>query len=84
MVGGGIKDELLCQMAANACNISVVAGPVEATVTGNILVQFMSFGILKDLNDLKITVLNGTPVKTFEPENPEEWEKAYEEFLKFN
>lgn len=83
MVGGGIKDQLLCQMAANACNISVVAGPVEATVTGNILVQFMSFGVLKDLKEIKQTVLNGTPVKVFEPENSAEWDKAYEEFLKF-
>lgn len=84
MVGGGIKDKLLCQMAANACNIPVVAGPVEATVTGNVLVQFMAFGVIKDLTELKKIVLNGTPVQEFTPEKPEEWDKAYKKFLEYN
>lgn len=84
MVGGGIKDELLCQMAANSCNITVVSGPVEATVTGNILMQFLSLGIIKDVKDLKTVVFKGTNIKEFTPQDSESFEAAYKEFLKFN
>lgn len=84
MVGGGIKDQLLCQCAASACNIPVISGPVEATVTGNILVQFMSLGIVKDFDQLKKVILNGTPVKEFLPKDSDKWNSAYTEFLKYN
>lgn len=84
MVGGGIKDQLLCQCAASACNIPVVSGPVEATVTGNILVQFMSLGIVEDFDELKKVILNGTPVKEFLPKDSDKWNNAYIEFLKYN
>lgn len=47
MLGGGIKDTLLCRMSANACGIEVLAGPVEATVMGNIAVQYIALGEIK-------------------------------------
>ncbi|MBR6693833.1 MAG: rhamnulokinase [Clostridia bacterium] len=75
MIGGGIKDKLLCQLTANACGIKVMAGPVEATVTGNIVTLFSAFGLIKDETEAKDIIINSTDVKTFMPEDTEEWVK---------
>ncbi len=80
MIGGGIKDKLLCQMTADACGKTVVAGPVEATVTGNIVNQMLSLGMIKDNAEAKQIIINSTPINTFTPNNTEDWEKHFEEF----
>ncbi len=81
MVGGGIKDNLLCQMASNACNVPVYAGPVEATVTGNVMVQFMAHGDVSGIEEARDIVMTGTDVKKYSPENPEAWQENYARFL---
>lgn len=81
MVGGGIKDRLLCQMASNACGIPVCAGPVEATVTGNIMLQFMAHGEVRDLTEARKIIMNGTEIKNYSPENTDEWLKNYDRYL---
>ena len=48
MFGGGIKDTLLCKMTASACGVPVYAGPVEATVMGNIGVACLALGEIRD------------------------------------
>lgn len=50
MIGGGTKDRLLCQMAADACGCPVIAGPIEATATGNLAVQLIALGELSGIN----------------------------------
>jgi rhamnulokinase len=45
MVGGGVRNELLCQLTADACGLPVVAGPVEAAAIGNVLVQARAAGV---------------------------------------
>lgn len=83
MIGGGIKDELLCQMTADACGKTVVAGPVEATVTGNIVVQMLSFGMIKDETEAKDVIINSTDIKTFTPNGTGEWAEKFAEFKKY-
>lgn len=82
MLGGGIKDKLLCRLTADACNAEVLAGPTEATVMGNIAVGYYALGEIKDFADIRKTVSNSTDIKHYLPENPEAWEEAYERYLK--
>src|SRR5438045_9652753 len=53
IVGGGTQNELLNQMTADACARPVIAGPIEATAIGNILVQAMAVGDVKSLSDAR-------------------------------
>lgn len=80
MVGGGIKDKLLCQFTADATGRNVVAGPVEASSIGNILVQAMALGRIKDLKEIRSIVKASFPIFTYTPENKEQWDKAYDAF----
>jgi sugar (pentulose or hexulose) kinase len=80
IVGGGTQNALLNQMAADACGRKVVAGPVEATAAGNILVQAMATGEVKDLRQAREIVRNSFEMKTYEPRETAKWEKAYECF----
>lgn len=80
MVGGGIKDTMVCKFIANASGRTVIAGPVEATSTGNAIVQFIALGKLKDLSEARAVIRNSFPVKTYEPEDREAWAEAYAKF----
>ena len=80
IVGGGTKDPLLCQMAANACGVTVYAGPIEATALGNIAVQMMAIGEIKDLKEARKIIKNSFDTKQYDPQDVEVWQKAYETF----
>jgi rhamnulokinase len=68
VVGGGARNELLCRLTADACALPVVAGPVEATATGNALVQARALGALAgDLADLRAFLAKQIATTTFEP-----------------
>ena len=82
ILGGGIKDGLLCRMTAGACGVPVKAGPAEATVTGNALVQLIALGEIKDLSEARKVVRDSTPLKVYTPSSPEEWDAHYGAFLK--
>ena len=82
MLGGGIKDTLLCKMTASACNAEVKAGPTEATAMGNIGVAYYALGEIKDFKDLRRVIYASTDIKHYSPENAADWEKAYETYLK--
>ena len=82
MVGGGIKDTMVCRFTASATGKTVLAGPVEATSTGNAIVQLMALGKIDSLTDGRAIVKNSFPIKSYEPEDAEVWNKAYEDFKK--
>ncbi len=81
VVGGGCQNALLCQFAADACNRPVLAGPVEATAIGNILVQAVGLGILSSLSEAREVVRNSFDVKTYTPQQSDRWEAPYQRFL---
>jgi rhamnulokinase len=80
IVGGGSKSYLLNQFAANATERAVIAGPVEATAIGNILIQAIALGYLKSHAELRRVVRDSFPVETFQPQDPAVWAKAYDRF----
>ena len=68
VVGGGARNRLLCRLTADACGLPVVAGPVEATATGNVLVQARALGALDGgLPDLRAFLAKQVTTETFEP-----------------
>ncbi|MBQ4050577.1 MAG: rhamnulokinase [Oscillospiraceae bacterium] len=81
VVGGGIKDTLLCRLAADAVGAKVLAGPAEATATGNAAVQFISLGELKDLWDARATIARSIDLKVYEPADTASWDAHYARYL---
>jgi rhamnulokinase len=68
VVGGGARNTLLCQLTADACGLPVIAGPVEATAIGNVLVQARALGALDgDLTRLRALVRATQPVTRYQP-----------------
>ena len=68
LVGGGSQNSLLCQLTADATGLPVLAGPVEATAIGNVLVQARSLGwVSGDLEALRALVVASFPVVRYEP-----------------
>ncbi len=84
MIGGGTKDELLCQFTANGTGREVHAGPIEATATGNILMQAYAAGEIADIYEARQVVRNSFEIKKYAPDmsDTEGWARAYERFCK--
>lgn len=80
LVGGGTQSHLLCQMTANACNKKVMAGPIEATVYGNIALQLIALGELKDISEARECIRNSEEIVCYEPQDTQLWEDAYQRF----
>lgn len=69
VVGGGSQNQFLNQLCADACQIPVLAGPVEASTLGNVGCQLIALGELTDVADFRRCVATNFPLKTFEPLN---------------
>ncbi len=82
IVGGGVNNKLLCQMAADACNRRVVAGPSEATALGNVLVQAVSAGQLDSIAQAREVVRQSFEVEEYTPQNAGPWDEAFARFQK--
>ena len=80
VMGGGTKDKLLLQMTAQSCNVNVYGGPIEATALGNVAIQLMSTGAIKDIKEARKIIAKGENLKLYEPKDNADWEKAYEDF----
>lgn len=82
IVGGGSRNALLNQFAANAVRIPVLAGPAECTALGNLLVQAITLGHLPSLAAAREVVRHSFAVTTFQPRDTEQWDEAYARFEK--
>lgn len=80
IVGGGCQNELLNQFTANACNKPVIAGPIEATALGNVLVQARTAGAVGSLAQMREVVRASCELKVFEPHSNLDWNGAFERF----
>jgi rhamnulokinase len=78
IVGGGSRNELLCQLTADACRLPVLAGPVEASALGNVLVQARTLGAqLPDLEAMRALVAGTHHVRRYEPQGcTTDWQSA--------
>ena len=77
LVGGGSRNDLLCQLTADATGLPVVAGPTEATALGNILVQARAAGLVGDLADMRRLIATTQHLRHYTPRGDSAaWDKA--------
>jgi rhamnulokinase len=81
IVGGGTQNQLLSQFTADAIDRQVITGPVEATATGNILMQMMALGHVSTLSEVRHVVRDSFPLYRFEPGARDGWDQAYARLL---
>jgi rhamnulokinase len=67
ILGGGSQNDLLNQITADICGVKVVTGPVEATLMGNIAVQAIAAGAVKNLAEARALIKNSFTSKEFTP-----------------
>lgn len=82
MVGGGSKNSLLCQLTANATGMPVVAGPSEATVAGNVLVQALARGYISSPAEIREVVRRSTKPVEYMPRDMPRHQERYGEYLR--
>ena len=78
IVGGGVQNELLCQMTADACQRPVIAGPVEATALGNTISQWVSLGRFSSIAQGRRWMRSMSDIALYEPRYSGDWDKAAE------
>lgn len=84
IIGGGSRNSLLNQLTADVTRRPVIAGPVEATIAGNLLVQAMGLGYLASLDDLRQVIRRSFETQVFEPHPNDRWEEAYDRVRQLN
>lgn len=82
IVGGGTKNRQLCQFAADACGRRVVAGPIEATAIGNVMMQAVASGDVASIAEAREVIRRSFPVEEYQPQNTAAWDEVYAKFVK--
>lgn len=82
IIGGGSLNAYLNQFTANSLGIEVLAGPQEGTAIGNIMLQAKASGDVSDIWDMRRIIAASIELKRFEPTDKDQWDNAYERFLK--
>ncbi|MEX0585006.1 MAG: rhamnulokinase family protein, partial [Pirellulales bacterium] len=82
VVGGGVQNRQLCQMTADACARPVIAGPIEATAIGNVMVQAIAAGDATSIAEARQIILQSFPVDHYEPARTADWDAALERFVR--
>jgi rhamnulokinase len=81
LIGGGARNRALCQLTADITGLPVIAGPVEATALGNILVQARAAGVLGSVPEMRELVAGCCPLERYEPAEGGRASAIYERFL---
>lgn len=83
IIGGGCQNTLVNQITANVTGRNVIAGPIEATAIGNILMQMIANGQIKNIGDGRQMVAKSFPFIEYRPQPSNiDYDEAYERFLK--
>lgn len=83
MLGGGTRDRLLCEMTAAACGCTVFAGPEEATVLGNVMIQLLATKDIDTVETGRRIIADSHKASRYEPgPQRKDWEEAYAKFKK--
>lgn len=80
LMGGGTKDGFLCELTAQSLGIPVIAGPIEATALGNIMLQLIALGEIESIEKGRKIIAETEKVKIFEELHTNDWDEAYERF----
>jgi rhamnulokinase len=83
IVGGGSRNRLLNQFTADATGRPVIAGPVEATALGNIVMQMLATGAVNSLAEGRSVVDRSFPAERFEPVAADRWDEQYRRFQQY-
>jgi len=83
IVGGGCQNQLLNQLCADACQLPVVAGPVEASALGNLSAQMIALGGLDNLNEARALIRRSFSLREFPPGSsiPERVHRRFQQLL---
>lgn len=82
LVGGGTKDGFLCQLASQSLGIPVVAGPIEATALGNIVLQLIALGEIENVSQGRKIIAQTEKLKSYNEPHTAQWDEAFERFKK--
>jgi rhamnulokinase len=82
IIGGGSQNKVLSQFAADACQRTVITGPVEATALGNLCTQLRADGELGSLAEMRETIRSSTTTNTYAPGRQSGWSEAAERFAR--
>jgi len=80
IIGGGAKSALLCQMTADACKRQVVAGPVEATVYGNVAVQLITRGAIENVTKAREIIKKAEDITNYFAKDQNNWDIAMKHY----
>ena len=80
VVGGGAQNRLLCQMTADACDRRVLAGPMEATAIGNVMMQAVASSDVGSISQARQLIRRSFDVTEYTPRHDERWSEASTRF----
>ncbi|MDP6634966.1 MAG: rhamnulokinase family protein [Phycisphaerae bacterium] len=82
MVGGGIANDLLCQLTADACGINIHAGPTQCTAMGNALIQAAALKIIDGPQAIRSVMRESTEIADYRPQSEDQWSQKREDYAK--
>lgn len=82
LLGGGTKDNFLCEMTADCIDMPVIAGPIEATALGNIILQLIALGEIDSVSKGREIIKQSEKLYSYVPHHSAEWDEAYERYVK--